>query len=745
MKMQIEKDDAVAAPAISQSVLKSQNVPLTKQVLDSGYHGLTEDEMDLDADLDVDNESQDDENRVVDAPEPVMMESQTQILTQPSRPSEELETEKSFHSAKEVASFDSKNDDVEMETAAAEDKDNIVQSVEMETVVDIVKDTEMKEESPTPASKSDTNADNSFEDDLSGSDASTPERPVVRKSSLNFAPLPARDPLPKRSMGARTSRTSYNDHRQSVAANRTSYFGRQTSGSRITQSHTDHVDSDMDVDSDRPDTRDGEESATEEPREKETKLHNMSSTQRLHEKINMLGKSQPSRPTKSIPSVAALANSQPTYPELPQMKNELDAAETEPEKRKSANADDADESWIRPLASPKVVRPNMFKSHTTDVMEQVSSISAVASFQQTKEPEKSEARTFRSPLRSPTRKLNPAGFGHKKASSTTEIKTPRKEDFGPALNRQNTIAAFNTSTTPVGSPRRVGHDGPLSASKSKLQSIMKSAKGLFSTSGNAATAAKNEALSSPTAPRSPDHVKNPGYPSLTALFDPPQSPVREAPPSLFRSNSQSEKEEKRKELEAKERAKMEENLEKARQEERERPRTAMGTATAQAKTTRPESKLARPTTRAGPDSTDRETEPSSDIDSNKTHATSVYGSQPGPKRELRHPVKANTLQKPKPQPVSIKVGTFSTRGLPLSTPALASGLGESLPPSKAASQQPSQPPNLTKKASVSSINSASSAAGTSLKNSVAGKPRAVVAAEKKKEAVCISVVLSFRI
>jgi len=207
-----------------------------------------------------------------------------------------------------------------------------------------------------------------MDDDVrSPSDNSSPVKPLVRKSSLTFASLPAREPLlPKKSMGNRVSRISHID--QSKARN--SQMGRFTGGKSLGGSQLahpaeiQHAD-DSDVDMERPELQ-REESET-------TKVHNKTSTQRLFERINMLkqqneapkrisqnitsAQSQPQEPTQAKEEVAPVQTSQPAYPSLPA---------PEP-----AQEDDDDDDWISPVrtaaVAPKVARPAFNKSHTADV------------------------------------------------------------------------------------------------------------------------------------------------------------------------------------------------------------------------------------------------------------------------------------------------------------------------------------------------------------------------------------------
>ncbi|KAI0184009.1 hypothetical protein EV127DRAFT_252231 [Xylaria flabelliformis] len=150
--------------------------------------------------------------------------------------------------------------------------------------------------SPTPAQISDgahtpTVKPQSVESDVletaldevprSPSDGSSPIRPIVRKSSLNFASLPAREPITHKSIGNRISRTSHLDQ------NRTSYY-RHTGGKSLghaKQDTTDDEHDDMDID---------EFPASPKPKAQteidNAATHNKTYTQRLQDQINKLGK-----------------------------------------------------------------------------------------------------------------------------------------------------------------------------------------------------------------------------------------------------------------------------------------------------------------------------------------------------------------------------------------------------------------------------------------------------------------------
>ncbi|KAF5852936.1 hypothetical protein GGP41_001509 [Bipolaris sorokiniana] len=298
------------------------------------------------------------------------------------------------------------------------------------------------------------------EDDVrSPSDNSSPVKPLVRKSSLTFSSLPAREPLlPKKSMGNRVSRTSHIDQNKARNSHMARFTGgKSLGGSQIAypaEMHHDDEDEDMDADAERP----------EVPKEESesTKAHNKTSTQRLFERINMLKQqneaptrisqniaSQPSQPqgfsTQPNEEVASTQLSQLSYPSLPP---------PEP-----TQEEDDDDDWISPVRTtapaPKSVRPVFGKNHTA------------------------EARP--SPLR------------------------PVPASLISASNPDLTADA--ESTTPIGSPtNRRYMDAPLSASKSKLYSAFRAAKDkLIGSTATSAQAKMDTLKESPARPKLPSH------------------------------------------------------------------------------------------------------------------------------------------------------------------------------------------------------------------------------------------------
>lgn len=301
-----------------------------------------------------------------------------------------------------------------------------------------------------------------IDDDVrSPSDGSSPVKPLVRKSSLTFASLPAREPLiAKKSMGNRISRTSHVDQNKA----RNSQLGRFTGGKSLGGSQLQHAEMQqhdpMELDEERPELR-REESET-------TKLHNKTSSQRLLDRINMLKQNNeaPKRISQNIassqmtqassfassqskepaqPSQAAqpaVQLTQPAYPSLP-------APETEKVE------DDDDDDWISPIRTvapaPNPARPPFSKSYSAETRP------------------------------SPTKATLPKPISVSNPDLSTVVE----------------------STTPAGSPTGKKYmDGHLSASKAKFYSALRAAKEKIIGSSASSAQVKLDALSqSPVRPR----------------------------------------------------------------------------------------------------------------------------------------------------------------------------------------------------------------------------------------------------
>ncbi|KAJ5087052.1 hypothetical protein NUU61_008359 [Penicillium alfredii] len=540
-------------------------------------------------------------------------------------------------------------------------------------------------------------------DDIgSPSDGSTPERPPVRKSSLSFASLPAREPLTKSMGGSRISRTSHVDLAK-LNAGGSSHFGRQTGGHRTTQAPMDDNAGEagaMDID-------DEKEASQEEDPEKASKLHNKKSTQTLHERISMLGKLQPSRPKKSMPSGPGLSTGQVAYPDLPASKAESKPEPSSQKLRETPAPEPttfAEDDWIKPLSSPQ--RPELAKSKTTDAVEKL--------FDVDKNPSigKKDA---------PPSQGQPATESERPKSATSIFSSPRPTSH----QKTGSVSNINpeASTTPGGSPRRL--DGPLSASKMRLQSIMKSAKGLFTSTGS-----MRVETSSPEQPRIQSQ-KQPSAEIDEDDYHEPQPPPTPPRPEGRRTRSSTEKEEKRRQKEVEDRQQDEARSEKVREQEKQK---ALQLKAAQDKSSiEPEERTATTTQKSAQSQRQQSREPES------SHETSSRFALPQPKQNDRRPVKPTRepMQRPKPQPVSIRVGSTLSRQIPMAS-NVSSGVQESniAAPTPAPAPTPaSKSSTLKKKGSNSSLHTASST--SSFKSSVSSQTqaqrKAQLASERKKE------------
>jgi hypothetical protein len=540
-------------------------------------------------------------------------------------------TEGSFHSAKE----DQTAKLLAQESQAAQS------SIPAEEVVE--EHNEPQQVAQTAETEPEPVADVDMDDIGSPSDESTPDRPLVRKGSLNFATLPPREPM-KTSIGPRISH-----QKKSFGPSRNSHslHHQQPQSSPNPSDDEDIVMEDSHIEIL------GRDESSIMPISRPA--NNESAAQRLQKKIEALGKAPPPRPSKSIPSAIQISNRQSEAPKLAE--------------NPTSTADD-DDDWIKPLQSPQKTTAG----ELTDVDE---GSDADDEFD-VRAPELI-AHEERMAALSPSPPRQRPGFGHAKSASTATLASPAKAIMAPTHSPAKSISVSNPAqqptTTPQGSPRRYLD---LSASKSRLQSIMKSAKGLFTSSASVSAAAKMETLSSVPANVMPGMFPRGG--SVLEDKPLPKSPVKEV--RKTRSSTEREKEEKRRGEDAKAMERMDEQLQKAREKEAQKAAHQKQQSRDEETEDAPQSKLQRPT------------------------------------KPIREPT-----QKSKPAPVAIKVGTLSQR-VPIAS-SIAVAPQETLP------AEPKRP-GLTKKASSSSISS-----NTHFKSSAhaqQGKPKALLAAERKREA-----------
>lgn len=406
-------------------------------------------------------------------------------------------------------------------------------------------------------------SDEPSEDDHSASEGSSPIRPVVRKSSLNFASLPAREPLNSgKSLGARQSRKS---HLETGNSSRTSYYQRQTGGKSLGNlAKRDLVEeenpSGIEVDGkDFPPVH-HDASEAEKPGMNHTKTY----TQRLQDQISMLGKPQGSfGQTKQTPN-ASVAQQNTT-----QMQSVASPKQTSPEKEPisttpRASPEDDEDDWIGPPTAVKDnnntdIRPLLTKSHTADIMEGLLDKADDGS------PQPNEQ--------------TPHGFFHRSKTMSVSI----APTASAALMRETVplSKAISTSSlaasqddmaeTPSKSLPRNFRDSPLKQVRNKLSSILKGSRGLLA--GNA----EGKSLMSPSVTRLALHA---GQSSESVVMRPqdiesqstePASPAKPIA-RRTRASTEREKEQKRRDNEVKRMEEQMDKLDKAREKEREKAR-----------------------------------------------------------------------------------------------------------------------------------------------------------------------------
>jgi hypothetical protein len=631
--------------------------------------------------------------------------------------------------------------------------------------------------------------DEQADDPQSASDGSSPIRPVVRKSSLNFASLPAREPITKKSIGKRVSRISH------LEQHRASYYGRPTGGKSLGNLKPDalHDLTDDEVVFDEAEPIDGDDGS------KLLRLHNKTSTQRLQDQISMLGKSHNS----AWPPAKPVANPPPTQASVGQ--SEIPAAPSEAPRQNSpgpkspqrrpfaapgAFPDEEEDSWIgaptttmagttgRSVFSP---RPQLAKSHSTDIMEDIREKTSVGG-DQFKIPKRGDTPRQMSPFREPVvPDRTTSTLGHMKSASTSVLRSPQKESELSEPQKLVSVSNPNppmdsTISTSPKSPARSQRGSPLKAAKDKFSSILKSSRGLFASSAAVSAEAKTAAMSPATSRmglnsqlsfedvlRNSQVYHSPEKHSVQhAPYSPGKASTRTAPEFISRENNRQEDAAKDA-REMKEAQKRSEQLEKARQKVKEEARVyhleQEKVAAKQKETTRKEEekvvKASQPAsspraTRSSPRKTKTQTEasgatttakqpPSKDVEMTDAPTLAPPAAPqdiPRPKSQIGRPATKRPLKpakepltKAKP-PTVIRVDTGSQRGHQYhpSNANLAANLHETLAapapgPSQALKNKPSGS-SIQRKASTNSFRNAAS--------------RALEAATKKKEQVCES-------
>jgi hypothetical protein len=633
-------------------------------------------------------------------------------------------TNETFVSAEENLAGRKQSEEVEKRDGTAPVLDGILQRDAMQIDSDPKPEASSRNELPTEKSQDTATAEEimDIDDVQSPSDGSSPIKAVLRKSSLTFAALPAREPLAKQSFGPRTSHI---DASKSFGG-RTSQLGRMT-GSRATggPSQIAATATNVDMDTAPKPTMDREESEA-------AKIHHKTSTQRLHDKINMLGQAREMRTSKSQQLNTSF--DKPLYPQIAseaekQNTNRASKAALKEQSSQVRQVVDDDDDWILPitrgLAFNEGAASSLLQSKDADFVDQVSNRLAGLD-----EPASKKM--------SPTRP-----FLHKKMASTIELESTSRAAMAPDLSMKKpisvsnptpTLAAAAGTTTPTGSPPRSPSgrrllEGPLSASKAKFYSVLKSAKGIFASSAGASANAKMEAFS-------PGRVKK-------IIEDPPLSPsaeVRAAPalypnlqhpkapysvhgsPVLEARRTRSSTEQKRKEDE--QRRKAAEHLDKVREKERQK---AAASANSKMNSARPASKLGN--SRHGALSKVDTKDSEDDIPPPPPPKTMLPTTQAQRVREQRRVpapgVTKNAASKAKPAPVTLRMPSQRVGHAPPTNALLNQSLHDTLPP-----PPPPKSGIITKSSGLTSHPNAST---TSVRSNVSSAKRAFDAAAKKKE------------
>ncbi|KAJ2979441.1 hypothetical protein NQ176_g3256 [Zarea fungicola] len=393
------------------------------------------------------------------------------------------------------------------------------------------------------------------------SEASSPIRQVVRKSSLNFASLPAREPLaPGKSVG-RVSRVSHLE--KPIAAKSLGHTARA-----IATDDENYSDLDVDDDEEGP----PKESTGEAARNSKTY------TQRLQDQINQLGKSNStglpqSRSFAIIPAVkqntVPASHSDSSLTVSPTRKHSISKVlQTTPG---AFPEDEDDEDWIEPPSAAPMTeaRPALPKSHSADVMQGIQGKSTIG------QPEFADQNDEHA-IRLQT---------HGKSASVSTLPSMKLDSNGdltlvktaPVSNGLSTVEESQGLETPYGSPSRLFRDSPLKQMKSKLSSIFKGSKSLLASSAAISAEGKSLLLTPSTAylgmhpsPSSTSLALKPRIASDASL----KNAASMSPPKTrrTRASAEREREDKRREKEAKLMAEQMDRLDKAREKEREKAR-----------------------------------------------------------------------------------------------------------------------------------------------------------------------------
>lgn len=417
--------------------------------------------------------------------------------------------------------------------------------------------------SPILHSESSDIAEASEDEAESPSEASSPIRQVVRKSSLNFASLPAREPLAAGKTANRVSRVSH--------------LEKSNAGKSIAQASKDVASenescSDMEVDD--ADQENGNRASGE------ALTHTKTYTQRLHDQISQLGKpnsgnvsqarSYPNMPTAKQ-SAMPVSQSDPSLAASPERKQSISKVlQTTPGAFPNDDPNEEDEDdWIEPpSAAPATeTRPTFPKSYSADVMEGIQGKDTIG------QPEFSKTDTA-TRLRTHGKSASVTTLPSMKSDARAELLLTKSTSVSQGLS---TVAESQGLDTPSGSPSRFFRDSPLKQMKSKFSSILKGSKSLLASSAALSAETKSSLLSPSTtrlAIQDSPSTESLSFQTRIASHNSDKSTTSLSPAKTrqTRASTEREREDKRREREAKLMAEQMDRLDKAREKEREKAR-----------------------------------------------------------------------------------------------------------------------------------------------------------------------------
>lgn len=361
-----------------------------------------------------------------------------------------------------------------------------------------------KEDPPTPVS----------ERSVSGS----PEEPTIRKSILNFAPLPAREPLTnkKKSLGVRATRESQIEQLRANGANRASWLNRKGNGKSLgaTSRQVEHIVNRVEDEQaeaprkPRNSKRKGEQQDEGRSRkrsksinpgdaadqendshgetERAVALHNKIFTQNLHVKIQQLGKHNATREARTTSVLPA----DPPYPDLSQIEPERSApALTSSKSFQEDELPGSARRWMeKTLAPSELPKSQLARSNTDPHLKfRESPLSMPAS------PKKRPSNTQYQPIPAPARRASVVSLDT--SNSNAVLQSPPTQPAPPSPQKilsgsQHQDASSKAPSSSAGTP-----EGAISAVKSHTASVFKKAKEMLLKSSVASASAKVESLS----------------------------------------------------------------------------------------------------------------------------------------------------------------------------------------------------------------------------------------------------------